>query len=504
MNEPLASTAPPEATAPTTIAAQDGRHVPVHLFVNPRLMPGQDALRELDELARVAGISHPIVAMPDVHYKGRNPAPTGVVLASRDRLIPLAIDKGLNCGMRMIRSDLPASACTDQMLDALYADLQRRIPIQPHKQAVLKKKQVTRALTEGARWALEHFELPETELDGIERRGSMFDGRDVDPELVLDTLPDLAIKKARRAIGTLGAGNHFLEAQEIVEILDEDKARRLGLVKGNVLFMMHTGSGAVGGLTMRYYSTHGRIENLGERAAFDLTKLRWHLRRARSLEDLQMIRRYMWAHREFFGIPADSRQGQRFITAVYAASNFGYVNRMAITEAVRSAVRATFADPKLAMPLLFDCSHVAIQEEVHGGESLWMHRHGANVALPPSRCAQHPVFRHTGQPIPVPGSMGDDAYIAVGVEGNARTYHSANHGAGRVLDKPQAMAQWSEASVEAEMAARRIRLYRGGTMNIGEQAPGSFKPIGEVIDVMQNLEIAQPVVRVRPLASMKG
>ncbi|MFQ5601559.1 MAG: RtcB family protein, partial [Candidatus Krumholzibacteriia bacterium] len=156
------------------------------------------------------------------------------------------------------------------------------------------------------------------------------------------------------------------------------------------------------------------------------------------------------------------------------------------------------------MPLLFDCSHVTIQQEEHGGEKLWIHRHGANVALPPSRCRAHPVFRHTGQPIPVPGSMGADSFICVGAEGNEATYHSANHGAGRILDKPEASQRWSENDVEQEMAARRVRLYRGGTMNIAEQAPDSFKDIGQVIEVMRNLRIAEPVVRVRPLATLKG
>jgi len=212
----------------------------------------------------------------------------------------------------------------------------------------------------------------------------------------------------------------------------------------------------------------------------------------------------MFTHRKFFTIPADSHQGRRFVQAVYAASNFGFVNRMAITEALRNAVRTTFGEPELAMPLLFDCSHVTIQQEEHHGERVWVHRHGANVALPPSRCADHPVFSQTGQPIPVPGSMGSDSYVGVGVEGNAATYCSANHGAGRVLDKPQAMAQFTERGVEEEMMARHIRLYRGGTMNIAEQAPGSFKDIRRVIEVMRALEIAQPVVRVRPLATMKG
>jgi tRNA-splicing ligase RtcB len=442
--------------------------------------------------------------MPDVHFKGRNPAPTGIVLATRDRLVPFAVDKGINCGMRMVRSDLPASACSEKMLDALYAELQRQIPISPHHEPVLRTKEVRRALTEGARWAAEKFELAPSELDYIERHGSMFEGQDVDPDEILAAVPPIALHKARRAFGSMGAGNHFLEAQEIVEILDPEKARLLGLEKGKVLFMMHTGSGAVGGLVMRHYSTHARYEKLSERLPFDFSKLLFHLRGGASPSDLAMIYKYMFAHRKFFTIPAESRQGRRFIQAIHAAANFGYVNRMAITEAVRNSVRTIFGDPNVQMPLLFDCSHVTIQQEEHAGENLWVHRHGANVAMPPSRCAEHPVFSRTGQPIPVPGSMGDDSYIGVGVEGNAATFHSANHGAGRVLDKPAAMAQYSEKSVEETMAARKIRLYRAGTMNIAEQAPQSFKNIDAVIDVMRSLHIAQPVVRVRPLATLKG
>jgi tRNA-splicing ligase RtcB len=507
MSEPIASRTEPTPqvpAGPTVLPAERGMRVPVHLFVSPEIMPGQEAIDELVALARTEGLIHPIVAMPDVHYKGRNPAPTGIVLTTRDRLVPFAVDKGINCGMRMVRSDLPASACTDRMLDALYAELQGQVPIQPHAEPILRKKEVRRALTEGARWAAERFELPPSELDYIERGGSMFQGMDIDPDEVMAAVPDVAQKKARRALGTLGAGNHFLEAQEIVEILDPERAKLLGLEQGKVLFMMHTGSGAVGGLTMRYYSTHARLDKLSERLPFDFEKLRFHLRHARSAADLGTIWKYLFAHRQFFGIPVDSHQGQRFIRALYAASNFGFVNRIAITEALRNAVRTTFAAPDLQMPLLFDCSHVTIQEEEHEGERLWVHRHGANVALPPSRCQGHPVFERTGQPIPVPGSMGSDSYVGVGVEGNAATFCSANHGAGRVLDKPQAMAQWTEASVEAEMASRRIRLYRGGTMNIAEQAPGSFKDIRRVIDVMSGLQIARPVVRVRPLATMKG
>ena len=477
----------------------------VHMFVSPEIMPGDNAMQELDALSQIPSLEHPIAAMPDVHYKGRNPAPTGIVVAMRDQLFPHIVDKGINCGMRMVRTNIPATELTEERIDTLFTTLQERVPIKASKDGQLKKKEALNALLHGAEWACQRFELPDSERDYIERRGSMFEGMDVSIDDLRRAIPDPALKKARRSLGSLGAGNHFLEAQKIVEILDPAKAELLGLREGDVVFMMHTGSGAVAGQIMRYYSSHARPETVSERMAFNLEKLRFHLgaTHGRSPADLERIWHMLFSHGRFFGLPADSEVGRNFTRAVYAASNFGYVNRMAITEALRGAVRDTIGE-SFEMPLLFDCSHVAIQNEDVGGENLWVHRHGANVALPPSKYPAHPVFSQTGQPIPVPGSMGADSYIGVGVEGNLSTYHSANHGAGRVLDKPEAGAKWSEEAIEAEMASRQVRLYRGNTMNIAEQAPDSFKDIGQVIRVMQQLNIAAPVVRVQPLATMKG
>ena len=69
------------AEGPTLIEPNGKMRVPVRMFVNPQIMPGANAIDELLELARIAELQHPIAAMPDVHYKGRNPAPTGIVMA---------------------------------------------------------------------------------------------------------------------------------------------------------------------------------------------------------------------------------------------------------------------------------------------------------------------------------------------------------------------------------------------------------------------------------------
>lgn len=194
----------------------------------------------------------------------------------------------------------------------------------------------------------------------------------------------------------------------------------------------------------------------------------------------------------------------KFARAISAASNFGFANRIAITERLRAAVRKTLRDESLPLPLLYDCAHVSIKLESWNGEKLWVHRHGGSRALPPSQMREHPVFSQTGQPVPVPGSMGHASYIGVAGEKTVDTFYSINHGAGRVLDKPEAVAQFTAAQVEKEMRDKNIRLYRYGADNIAEQAPSSFKDITRVIKAMAALSLARPVVRLRPVAVLKG
>jgi tRNA-splicing ligase RtcB len=168
---------------------------------------------------------------------------------------------------------------------------------------------------------------------------------------------------------------------------------------------------------------------------------------------------------------------------------------------------AALRDETLALPLLYDCAHVSIQLEPWNGGKLWVHRHGASRALPPSKFSAHPVFSKTGQPVPIPGSMGHASYVGVADERTVESFYSVNHGAGRVMDKPEAMAHFTERQVESEMRAKNIRLYRypsGQDGSIAEQAPGSFKDISQVVRAMLVLSLAKPVVRLRPVAVLKG
>lgn len=167
-------------------------------------------------------------------------------------------------------------------------------------------------------------------------------------------------------------------------MLDRDVARLLGLSEGKAVFMLHTGSRTLGSRMMKLY----------------LAELEEKFRPAQN-------------GGRIWSMPADSEEGVKYARAVSAASNFGFANRIALTEKLRAAMRKALRDESLQMPLLYDCAHVSIKLEQWNGEKLWVHRHGASSALPPSRCASHPIFSKTGQPVPIPGSMGHHSFIGV-------------------------------------------------------------------------------------------
>jgi tRNA-splicing ligase RtcB len=448
--------------------------LPIKFFLTPDRMPDGATIAQLEELANSPGLKHYVAVLPDIHRKSRNVSPTGAVVAATNAIVPRAVDTGICCGMRMIRTDIEARALSAAALDELFGELRRTIPVLAHEQDAISKEEVADILVQGGRWSQKKFGLSDEEMNCIEDRGTMPTDTN-DPEMVLASMPAKPLKKGRRCLGTLGDGNHFLELQEIAEVIDRDFAKLLALQTGKAVFMLHTGSRSVGSKTMKEY-----LENLEEK--FFSTP----------------------NHSPIWSLPADSEEGLKLARAISAASNFGFANRIAITEKLRAAVRKTLRDESLQMPLLYDCAHVSIKLESWHGEKLWVHRHGGSRALPPSRMREHPIFSKTGQPVPIPGSMGHASYIGVADEKAVETFYSVNHGAGRALDKPEALAQFTNAQVENEMREKNIRLYRYGSDNIAEQAPSSFKDISRVINAMSALSLARPVVRLRPVAVLKG
>jgi len=449
------------------------RAVPVRCFTGGELLPDEASQRQLNEIAALEGVDEYVAVLPDVHFKRRNPTPTGTVIVSRSQLVPRAVDPGINCGMRMVATGVPAGELSPKGLDLLFGRLIEEIPIEPRERPLLSTSQCERLLAEGLPAVADVLGIPPWDLSRIENGGTITPA--VDPDVIRRVVSPKAVKKGNRWLGTLGAGNHFLELQEIVAILDEPVARRLGLQGGDAVFMMHTDS-----------------RRLGKRVLRPV------------LEEAMQAAGSSHAPEGLWTIAADSDIGQRYVAALAAAAHAGFANRAALTEILRRVMRAVVGDGSLQLPLLYDCAHESIQREQHGGRSLWVHRHGASHALPPSALAHDPVLGDVGQPVPIPGSMGTESYIGVARPGVIDTFHSVAHGAGRLIEKIHAAEQFDAARIARDLGTAGIRLYRYGTDNIAGQAPASFKDVRRVVDVMTAFDLIRPVARLRPIAVLKG
>jgi tRNA-splicing ligase RtcB len=446
--------------------------LPIRCFTGEDLLPDEPARRQLVELATVPALHGYVAVLPDVHVKSRNPTPTGTVVVSRSMLVPRAVDQGINCGMRIVSTGVPVRELTTPVLDALFGRLMTIMPVKAHESPWLSAEAYERTLVHGLPALTGVLDLPPDDLRRVENGGLM--APVVDPSAIRAVLTSEAIGKSNPCVGTLGTGNHFLELQRIVDVLEPRVARRLGLDRDDAVFMIHTCSRKLRKrILQRWYEEAERLAGNGG------------------------PRPTLWT------IAPDTDVGQRVVAGLAAAMHAAFANRAAVTHLLRQAVREALGDRTLRLPLVYDCGHETIQREEHQGEWVWVHRHGASHAMPPATLAD-PVLAEVGQPVPIPGSMGTDSFIAVAQAGAAHTFHSVAHGAGRVMDKATAAERFDAGQVERDLSTDGIRLYRYGVDNIAEQAPASFKDVQRVVDAMQAHDLIRPVVRLRPLAVLKG
>ena len=184
------------------------------------------------------------------------------------------------------------------------------------------------------------------------------------------------------------------------------------------------------------------------------------------------------------------------------ALNYSFVNRLTIIRFIRDSLLENFKNLKLS--ILVDLNHDSLYLEKIDGKSYYVHRYGANRAYPKELLKKHKIFKHTGQLLLVPGSMAHYSYLAVADKGTKETLYSANHGAGRVLDKVESRNKFNMEKLKEEMETFKVRLYRYGVGNIIEEIPSSFKNINEIIKVMSSNKIAKPIVRLKPIGVLKG
>ncbi len=438
------------------------------------------SLVQLANVACLPGIQRASFAMPDVHQGYGFPI-GGVAGFSVDEgvISPGGVGYDINCGVRLLRTNLDENDVRSRLSDLVTA-IFHNVPsgVGSTGRIRVSISELNKVLDEGVEWAISKgFGWPD-DLEHIEERGSW---RAADSSCVSNR----AKQRGHNQLGTLGAGNHFLEIQVVDKIYDPDVAKTLGIThEGQVTIMIHTGS-----------------RGLGHQVASDYLLVMERAMRKYGIRP---------PDRELASLPFNTPEAQNYFKAMAAAANFAWTNRQLITHWVRESFRQVFhTDPdKFDLGIIYDVAHNIAKIEEHDVDGkrmkLVVHRKGATRAFPPGHPDIPKDYKDVGQPVLIPGSMGTASYVMIGTTKGARTWYSAPHGAGRWMSRHAAIRTYNPSRIQQDLASRGIILRAATRRVIAEEAPGAYKDVDRVALVAHHVGIAKLVARLRPIGVVKG
>jgi len=452
--------------------------VPGKIFMNEKLLETIEdkTIQQIMNVATLPGIVGHSIAMPDAHM-GYGCCVGGVLAIDIKEgcISPGAIGYDLNCGMRLLKTNLEREQVTTKIKDLLN-QIFRRVPCGVGKGGDIKlsREQFDEVLMKGARWAVENGMGDEEDLIYCEESATH---KDAKPEFVTQS----AYKRGKAQLGSLGAGNHFLEIQYVDKVFDNKVAETFGLRENQVVIMIHCGSRGTGHQVCSDYL------RMIEKEMPEIMK---------SLVD-----------RELAYAPIDSELGKKYYGAMCACANYAWCNRHIIGYNIRESFKSVF--PDVEVKTVYDVAHNLgkIEEHIVNGEKreLLVHRKGATRSFPKMRPELPDAYKEVGQPVIIPGSMGTSSYVLVGGEKSMEiSFGSTAHGAGRVMSRRKAKEDFDAQTITNELESRDIHIKSASFRGIVEEAPGAYKDVDEVVKVSDALGIGKLVARLKPMGVIKG
>lgn len=461
----------------------NGMRVPGLIFASEKMMEDilrDEAVRQVMNVAHLPGILKYSIGMPDIHWGYGFPIGGVAAMDAREGVVsPGGVGYDINCGVRLLRSELTVDALHPKLRELVSA-LHREVPSGVGSTGFIRltAQDEEKVLVEGSRWAASRGLASAEDIACTESGGKLLGA---DP----DAVSAVAKKRGRDQLGTLGSGNHFLEIDEVVEVFDEEAARAFGLFPGQATVLIHSGSRGLGYQVCDDYL---------------VTMADYMRRNAINLPDRQLA----CAH-------IRSPEGKRYLSALAAAANYAFANRQILAHQARETfLRFLGMGPNdLGMRLVYDCGHNNAKFEEHevNGEkrSVLVHRKGATRCFPAGN-AEIPVsYRHVGQPVLIPGDMGNASYVLAGSpEAMRSSFGSTCHGAGRRMSRTKARGSMRGKSVIQEMEKRGVIVACASHKTLAEEIPEAYKDVSEVVGVVHDAGIAKRVARLRPVAVVKG
>ena len=257
--------------------------------------------------------------------------------------------------------------------------------------------------------------------------------------------PKIAESNGYRQLATLGTGNHFIEV-----CLDE---------RDKVWFMLHSGSRGFGNRIGSYF--------------------------------IELAKRDMWTalgnlpDRDLAYFREGTKHFDDYVEAVAKAQQYARENRELMMRAVIAAVaRVDGLPPFETTEVAVNCHHNYVERERHFGTDVLVTRKGA-------------VRARAGDLGIIPGSMGARSYIVRG-KGNAQSFESCSHGAGRIMSRTEAKRRFTLADHEAAVCGVECRR----DIDVIDETPGAYKNIDAVMAAQRDL--VEVVHTLKQVVCVKG
>ncbi len=462
-----------------------GMRVPARIYASRILIENMDdaVLNQLANVAFLPGIIDFALCMPDGHSGYGFPIGGVAAVDPDDGVIsPGGIGFDINCGVRLMSTTITLDELKPKLKKLIEA-LFTRVPSGVGSEGIvsLPADRFDEAVSLGARWAVENGYGQKADLTVIEEDGCIMAA---DPRAVSKKARD----RGRGQIGSLGSGNHYLEIQVVKKenIFDRDVAGTFGIDRDNqIVVMIHSGSRGYGHqIATDYLKTFLSI--MGSK--FGL-----------SMPD-----------RELACAPFNSDEGQNYYRAMNCAINYAFLNRQMIMHAVRTVFSDIFkkSPEDLGLRLVYDVCHNTAKMENHQingkKKSLLVHRKGATRAFGPGMEGIPEVYRDTGQPVLIGGSMETGSYILAGVDTGSEAFFSTCHGSGRMMSRTHARSLYRGRDIQKELEKRGILVLTSSLTGLAEEAGGAYKNVDHVIEATIKGGLSRIVAKLLPLANIKG
>lgn len=446
---------------------------------------GPIQLMNATELPGVVGTAW---GMADWHYGYGLPI-GGVVATDIEHgdqggaISPGAVGFDINCGVRAVALNIEVGDIPN--LEKLARRLNGRIPSGGSgKGGIAMTESNLEAILRGGLTELETIDVGQHHRTGTVESDGCFEIDEV-------SISHRAKKRGMKALGTLGSGNHFLELQRVSEIVDDETATKWNLSKNQVIAMIHSGS-----------------RGLGHQVCSDhIHQLELRLKQRGNLW-VDEEWGYSLPDRQLAAAPIHSKEGQTYLNDMRTAANYAFANRAVLTDRLFNGLKAELGE-EIELSTLYDVSHniAKIEDHVIHGKNCTcaVHRKGATRAFSGDQGELHDTFSQTGQPVVVPGDMGRGSWIMAGPRSQQnQAFGSACHGAGRALSRTAARRQINAEAKRLELKEKGVIVQAASKNILSEEAPEAYKNVDTVIENTMRAELARPVVRLEPMAVIKG